>query len=100
MANHASAKAARHCYSQVNSPVPRSPGILGLKSARGANRPPGAVDDSESTAEKTKVPVRNREPRSRKGSSAANTFESKADRGELDAFSLGIVTLYYLDKKM
>jgi hypothetical protein len=50
--------------------------------------------------EKTKVPVRNREARSAKGLSAANTLESKADRGELEAFSLGIVTLYCLDKKM
>jgi hypothetical protein len=73
---------------------------MALKSVRGANRPSAAVDDSDPTAEKTKVPVRTRQPRSAKGSSAANTFESKADGGELDAFSLGIVTLYCLDKKM
>jgi hypothetical protein len=66
MANHASAKAARHCYSQVNSPVPFARDIRALKSVRGANRPSGAVKDSHSTAEKTKVPVRNREPRSAK----------------------------------
>jgi hypothetical protein len=82
----------------LRSPAPAD--ILALKSVRGANRPSGAVDDSDPPAEKTKVPVRNREARSRKRSSAANTSESKADRGELEAFSLGIVTLYCLDKKM
>jgi hypothetical protein len=95
MANHASAKATRHCYSQVNSPV-----LLGLKSARGANRPSGAVDDSDSPAEKTKVLVRNWDPGGATRSSVSNTLESKADRADLEGFSLRIVTLYCLDKKM
>ena len=83
MANHASAKAARNCYSQVNSPV-----LLGLKSAGGANRPSGAVDDIDSPAEKTKVLVRNWNPSGATRSESANTLESKADRADLEGFSL------------
>ena len=63
MASYASAKAGSFCYNQVNSPARALPDILGLRSAGGASGPSGAVEDSDATAEKTKVLVRNWEPR-------------------------------------